>query len=148
MRKLAGLFFLLLSFSGCVSVSTLPPAVPVQVKPAQADPFKGIVLGMGHATVAGLLDGEVTVGFEVDPQTGAFRPIREKTLVSSEVLEIRGQVYQIDMYLPRMSSEQLLDPSQAAAKSYPLIFRDGVLVGKGDADLQGFRIRAAADYAQ
>ena len=148
MRKILCACVLVLSAAGCATVSGVPASTTVQGGPVKVDPFSEIAIGMAQAEVVALLNGEVTVGYEADPASGQFKPIRRKTLVSSEIIEDHGQDYQVDMYLPRGGQDASSGMAQAAVKPYPFIYSKGALVAKGFAELEALRVRAAAGHAQ
>lgn len=121
--------------SGCVTLTTERPASPAA--PAAGDPFPAVGLGMKRDQVVALLDREITIGYEQDSVSGEFKPLKARSLYSTELLEKNGVSYLVDSYMP--ADVKTGTPSES--ELYPLIFQNGVLVGKGRAELD--RLKSA-----
>jgi hypothetical protein len=118
---------LMLLVSGCTTVGTQGNVGQTEAAVA-ADPFVKVVVGMTHKEVTDLLDGKVTVGYEVDPATGAVRSIEAGRLYASEILNIAGQSYQVDRYIAHDTRDGAIN---VEADLFPLAYKDGILVAKG-----------------
>ena len=125
--RLLCVLLLVFFVSGCATVGIKDNAGQTGVS-AAADPFVKVVVGMTHAEVVALLDGKVTVGYEVDPATGAVRSIEASRLYSSEVLSAGAQSYQVDQYIAHDAAEGAVN---VEADLFPLAYKDGILVAKG-----------------
>lgn len=123
MRLLYGILLVLL-VSGCTTVGIKENTVVM----APADPFVKVVVGMTHAEAAALLEGKVTVGYEVDPATSVVRAVEASRLYSSEVLPVGTQIYQVDQYIVHDAAE---GDGSVETDLFPLAYKDGILVAKG-----------------
>lgn len=122
---------LLIVCSGCAIVTSGPfaPQAGTTAVPRELQ----LKLGMSAAEVSAIMDRTVTVGYEIDPATGASKPIESRSLFSTEFLTQGAKTYQVDKYIIRdengiaMTAEDLL---------YPVVFEHGLLVAKGQAELE------------
>ncbi len=126
---------LVLFLSGCATVGVKESAAPIEAVKA-LDPFVKVVVGMTHAEVTELLNGKVTVGYEVDPATGAVHSIEASRLYASEVLSVGAQTYQVDRYIAHDTSEGV---ANVEADLFPLAYKDGILIAKGLLALEALR---------
>ncbi len=121
MMRYAVILLLVISLSGC-SLPLRSDIVNMAPKPLVP------TLGMTRAEVSALMSHPVTVGYEVDPATGALKPIEAKSLYSSEMLTVAHQDYLVDSYITGV---------QRAGKPIgedvltPMIFKDNILCGQG-----------------
>ena len=95
-------------------------------------------LGMRRDDIVGLLDREVTAGYEKDQASGEFRPIKARALYSTEMIEVNGITYQVDSYIVA----GMKTASPGGNDLMPLIYQKGILVGKGKAELEALRARS------
>lgn len=121
---------------GCVTAS-LPESSQSAALIADFGPLPEASLGMRREDVAGLLDREVIIGYEKDPVNGEFVPRKLKSLYSTEVLEANGIEYQVDSYLVVGRAVGNFGESDL----FPLIYQKGILVGKGQVELEAVRSR-------
>ncbi len=120
---------LMIVCSGC-AVTMSGPVAPVSSSVLAVEHLKK---GMGTSEVAMLMDRPVTVGFEVDPATGASKPIEARSLFSTEILTLGGKSYQIDRYIVRMDNGVAVTNAEAL---YPVVFEKGLLVAHGHDGLE------------
>ena len=131
MKTVCVLCGLVMLFSGCAIITSGPssPQTGATALPRELQ----LKVGMSQAEVAAIMDRSVTVGFEVDPATGASKPIQARSLYSSEFLALGNKTYQVDKYIIRdnngiaVTTEDLL---------FPVVFERGLLVAKGRAGLE------------
>ncbi len=126
MRLFYGVLLVLL-VSGCATVGIKESVAPIEAVKAPG-PFVKVVVGMTHAEVVELLNGKVTVGYEVDPATGAVHSIEASRLYASEVLSVGSQSYRVDQYIAHDTSE---GAANVEADLFPLAYKDGILIAKG-----------------
>jgi len=123
--------------SGCATVST-PPEKPVATA---VETSPGILpqasLGMRREDVLPLLTRSATVGYEKDAATGEFRPVRAGALYSTEVVVVNGITYQVDSYVVG----DIKAEGAQAHNLLPLIYQKGILVGKGQSELEALKAR-------
>ena len=128
------LIFLMAAFSGCTLTMKDVPLIAPPVQ--ETGPGAGISLGMMREQVTAAMGKLVTVGFEADPSTGATKAIQINSLYSSEVLTLGEQVFQVDYYIVDTQKAQT---KIADADLFPVIFKDNILAGKGQADLAALK---------
>ncbi len=137
MKHIIPILFTACLLSGCAVMSGTGPVRPAVQPAASQGPFDKIGLGMKRTEVVPLLDREVTVGYEKDPISGEFTPVKVKALYSTEVLQSNGVPYQVDFYI--IADQKAASPEEGDLM--PLIYQNGVLVGKGRAELEALRKR-------
>ena len=125
---------LMMLCSGCAIVNSGPffPQAGATAVPRELQ----LKIGMSQAEVSAIMDRAVTVGYEVDPATGASKPIEARSLFSTEFLTQGNKTYQVDKYIIRndngiaVTVEDLL---------FPVVFERGLLVAKGREGLEALQ---------
>lgn len=130
----AGLF-LAVSFGGCTLTVKAPPVAAPAI-PAQ----ERISLGMTRDAVTAVMSRPVTVGFEIDPATGTSHPIEVGSLFSSEILSLGAETYLVDYYIVDAEKAQV---QIADADLFPVVFRNDLLVAKGQDGLKAIKEKSA-----
>ncbi|MEI6438538.1 MAG: hypothetical protein WCO69_07310 [Candidatus Omnitrophota bacterium] len=118
---------LMISVSGCSSLNTsLIPAPAAQ----------GPTLGMTRAQVAALMTKMVVVGYEIDPSSGAAKPLEVKSFYSTEMLPSGNENYLVDSYITGV-----LPAGQRVKESglTPMIFKNDILCGTGHESLAALK---------
>ena len=115
------LMLLVVLLSGC----GLPLRSDIVINPpAKLEP----TVGMTRVEVQALMNRRVTIGYEVDPVSGASKPVEVQNLYSSEKILVSGQEYWVDSYITGV-------PTSGGPVSRdmltPMIFKDNTLAGKG-----------------
>ena len=113
------LFLAVVLLTGCASLPETGSVPPLAGK---------VTLGMTRPEVVAIMDTMVTVGFEIDPLTGADKPVEAKNLYSTEILSLAASVYQVDRYIVRSVNGLA---SIAEADLFPVVYRNNILVAKG-----------------
>jgi hypothetical protein len=134
MKAVCVLCFLMMVCSGCAIITSGPssPKAGATAVPRELQ----LKIGMSQAEVSAIMDRTVTVGYEVDPATGAAKPIEARSLFSTEFLTLGNKTYQIDKYIIRddngiaVTVEDLL---------FPVVFEHGLLVAKGRVGLEALQ---------
>jgi hypothetical protein len=137
MMKNILILFTICLLSGCAVVSGPGTVKPATQMAAPQGPFDRIGLGMKRTEATALLEREATVGYEKDPVSGEFSPVRSRALFSTEIIQVNGVSYQVDSYI-------IADLKTAAPEEgelMPLIYQNGILVGKGRVELEALRAR-------
>ena len=138
MRKtLLLIFWSSFLFAGCAIVPAPEATNNAPAVVINRGPLPEASLGMRREEIVKLLDRQVIVGYEKDPSSGEFHPLRAKALYSTEVLEIGGIAYQVDLYI--VSDVKTAAPGEQDL--LPLIYQKGVLVGKGISELEALKAR-------
>jgi hypothetical protein len=123
MKRISALIVLLVVCAGCAAVPNSVMRVDPRLEPAER-----ITLGMTRAVVAGIMKARLVTGYEIDPVTGAGKPLEVQSLYSSELVDINGVVHQVDRYL----TDSPKDPSRiASADLFDVVYRNGLVVAKG-----------------
>jgi hypothetical protein len=134
MRAVGMLCCLLIVCSGCAIVTSGPsaPQAGTTAVPRELQ----LKIGMSEAEVSAVMDRAVTVGYEIDPATGASKPIESRSLFSTEFLTQGNKTYQVDKYIIRDENGIAMT---AEDRLYPVVFERGLLVAKGQAGLESLK---------
>lgn len=132
MKKHLWLGVLLVGCCGCGTIanSVVPAAGPVPLQ-------EQVTLGMTYPNVALVMNGSVVVGYEIDPATGASKPITVQRLYSSEMLNIKDQAYKVDLYILR---SPVTGAGVNEGELFPVVYKDGLVVAKGRDGLARIRL--------
>jgi hypothetical protein len=126
----------MMACSGCASITSGPfaPQAGTTAVPRELQ----LKIGMSQAEVSAIMDRVVTVGYELDPATGASKPVEARSLFSTEFLTQGNKSYQIDKYI-------VLDDNGIAVTVedllFPVVFERGLLVAKGRVGLEQLKNR-------
>ena len=125
-----GCLFLL---TGCATCPVAPSlSLPQAALPSDV-PYR-VTLGMKIAEVRSVIGPKVVIGYEIGANGHAIQPMSEDSLVGTELMTINGQVYQVDEYLVP------LDVSSVSGKDRTiLVFKDGILVARGEVELKALQ---------
>ncbi|MBF0522206.1 MAG: DUF3192 domain-containing protein [Candidatus Omnitrophica bacterium] len=126
------LSILCLCLGGCMTIGdgSLNSTGPLSKKFAD---FSAVQIGMTDKEVAGLIKDRAVVGYQrSDLSSSQFQPIEVQNPYRVEVLEIRGESYQVLYYL---SSLVRADGLISDEELMPLVFKNNKLVAKGWNDL-------------
>jgi hypothetical protein len=119
------LFLVGLVFTGAGCVTAPNSIMPVNTA---AQPSERVTLGMTRAMVSSIMDARVTIGYEVDPDTGVLKSVEAQNLYSSEIVKINELAHQIDRYIVRPSTE---GARMAETALFPVVYRYGLVVAVG-----------------
>ncbi len=128
-------FYLAALALGCCGCVTIPNSVVPH--PAPVPLSDQVTPGMTFASVAAVMNGKVVVGYELDPATGASRPILSQRLYSSELLSVNGKKYKVDRYIIRAAATGV---AVSEAELFPVVYQDGLVVAKGPEGLARIRL--------
>ncbi|MBF0388405.1 MAG: hypothetical protein HQL20_11265 [Candidatus Omnitrophica bacterium] len=130
------IIFLLLAVNGC---ALLPNTSLVPVVQAAPEP----TLGMTRAQVTAIMSRTVTIGYEVDPVSGAVKPLEINSLYSTEMLTVGNDFYLVDSFITGPAKAGI---PVTEAELTPMIFKNDLLCGKGRSALAA--IKAAPEPAR
>ncbi len=129
MRKFLMLMLLVFVGAGCATLS-----VPVAMTPVIALPQEQLTPGMTRAEAVAVMAAQVVVGYEADPASGVFKPVKAQNLYSAELITVKGTTYQVDRYIVR-------EPAPGTPVDldilFPVVYKDGILTAKGRDGLAG-----------
>lgn len=129
MQKFLMLMLLVFVGAGCATLS-----VPVAMTPVIALPQEQLTPGMTRAEAVAVMAAQVVVGYEADPASGVFKPIKAQNLYSAELVTVKGTTYQVDRYIVR---EPAPGTPVALDILFPVVYKDGILTAKGRDGLAG-----------
>lgn len=114
---------------GCISIEVQNSSSGGTGQKQELTKINQVKVGMTHQAVINILDENTTVGYKQDQYPGgSFEPMSVPNPYRIEMLRGKNKEYNIAYYLTDVKKT---DDLIADDELTPLIFADGILVGKG-----------------